>query len=315
MKKYIKLTLAAIFSITLFGCASTSEKAQKKVEEYNTQLSSYMESIAEYNTAAKARNESIQSLTAEINGSQDDINKEEKPFDPDTLTTLKAEMTKAQEKLLPEVEVLPEFEQLTVNDEESDKELKELINQADESISTMKSIKIPEDKVDAVDYSDILSSLTTARKAYKDSVQGLKQITAPSDEFVMDRIKRLDNILAIGAVTEDHDPNGKLNKAGGYIGTIYYEDSRIDKNQFYLAPGEDDVIDVGTQGGGAIEIYPDVESAEKRDTYLSAFDGSVLSNGAHHVYGTLVIRVSDELTASQQTEMTEKLLNVLLAVE
>ena len=179
----------------------------------------------------------------------------------------------------------------------------------------MKSTKIPEEKVEAVDYTDILSSLSGAHKAYADRVQGLKQLTAPSDEFVMDRLKRVDNILAIGAVTEDHDPNGKLNKAGGYIGTIYYEDSRIDKSQLYIAPEEDNVIDIGTRGGGAIEIYPDKESAEKRNDYLATFDGSVLSNGAHHVYGTVVIRVSDELTASQQTEMTEKLLSVLLAVE
>jgi hypothetical protein len=40
-----------------------------------------------------------------------------------------------------------------------------------------------------------------------------------------------------------------------------------------------------------------------------------MSNGSHHVYGTLVIRVSDELKASTQAEMTEQIVKVLTEID
>lgn len=313
MKTIIKKLLLFSLIIPFTACASTTEAAQKAVEEYNLEQQTYMEAIKEYNTSAKERNEDIQKLTAEINASQESINKEEIPFDPETLKTLKDEMIKAQELIVPEVEVLPEFEPLTVDENADDESLKALTNQAKADLKTMKSVTIP-DPVEKINLSENIESLTKAHQNYKDSIQSLKQITAPEDSFVMDRLKRIEYITAIGAVTEDNDPNGNLNKAGGYIGTIYYTDTRVDRSKLYLGDG-DDVISVGTEGGGAIEIYPNVEDAKKRDSYLSAFDGSIMSNGSHHVYGTLVIRVSDELKASTQNEMTEQIVKVLTEID
>lgn len=37
-----------------------------------------------------------------------------------------------------------------------------------------------------------------------------------------------------------------------------------------------------------------------RDKFLASFDGSVLASGSHTVVGTILVRTSDELTASQQ---------------
>ena len=312
MKQNFKKLLLSALIIPLIGCASTAEKAQKTAEEYNTQLQSYLETIHDYNESAKKLNENVQALNAEINSCQESINKDEQPFDPETLTALKSVMTEAQENIAAEVEVLPEYKTLTVNENEDDESLKALIEKAKQEMTEMKEVTVPE-PVEAVDYSDIITSLKDAHQAYDDSVISLKQITAPSDEFVMDRLKRIENITAMGAVTEDNDPNGKLNKAGGYIGTIYYRDSNIDQSEMY--PPNGSVFEVGTDGGGSIEIYPNVEDAEARNSYLSAFDGSVLDSGAHHVYGTIIIRVSDSLTASQQNEMTENILQALTEID
>lgn len=306
-----KLLLASLL-IPMLGCASMAEKAQKTAEEYNTQVQSYMETIHDYNESAKKLNENVQALNAEIDSCQKSINKDEQPFDPETLTTLKSIMTEAQADIAAEVEVLPEYETLTVNENDDDETLKALIEKAEQEMAAMKEVTVPE-PVKAVDYTDTISKLKEAHQAYDDSILSLKQITAPSDEFVMDRLKRIENITAMGAVTEDNDPNGRLNKAGGYIGTIYYRDSQIDQSEMY--PPNGTVFEVGTDGGGAIEIYPNVKDAEARNDYLSTFDGSIFDSGAHHVYGTIIIRVSDELTASKQNEMTEKILNVLTEID
>ena len=178
---------------------------------------------------------------------------------------------------------------------------------------TASGVTVPETP-EAVNYSEILSLLQEAHKNYENSIKSLKQITAPSDEFVMSRLQSIDTIMGMEAVTEDHDPNGHLNKAGGYIGTVYFRDSRIKKADLYLS-GDETIIDIGTDGGGAIEIYPDAEGAEKRNDYLATWDGTIFDSGSHVVYGTIVIRTSTYLTATQQKELTEKILNALIEIK
>lgn len=117
------------------------------------------------------------------------------------------------------------------------------------------------------------------------------------------------------AVTEDHDPNGELGKQGGYIGRIYFRDSQVDQSQLYVDGDPPNVIDVGTQGGGAIEIFSNVEDAEKRDAYLGGFDGTPFASESHYVVGTLLIRTSDELSGTKQLELTDKITEALIAVD
>lgn len=75
----------------------------------------------------------------------------------------------------------------------------------------MKAFTLP-DMPEVPDYTDAIKTVADAQLAYEDSVQGLKQITAPADDFVLERLQKVDTITAMDAVTEDHDPNGKLNK-------------------------------------------------------------------------------------------------------
>ena len=308
-----RLLVLIAFLLLLTGCASALESAKNSVDKYNEELVVYSQKIADYNNAAKERNESIIALTKELNSSQEAINRNETPFDETTLSELKDAIVKGNEALVSEVEVIPEYNPLSVSESMSDEELKTIKKQADQDLKAMKNVSVPE-LPESVDYSDVLSVLQRAHKAYENSITSLKQITAPSDDFVMSRLQRIDTILGMEAVTEDHDPNGHLNKAGGYIGTIYFRDSRIKEADLYLF-GDETIIDIGTDGGGAIEIYPNVEDAESRNAYLGAFDGSALKVGSHVVYGTIVIRTSDYLTASQQKELTEKILNALIAVD
>ena len=75
------------------------------------------------------------------------------------------------------------------------------------------------------------------------------------------------------------------------------------------------IIDKGTDGGGAIEVYANVEDAESRDSYLAGFDGGVLASGSHTVVGTCVVRTSDELAASKQKELEAAVIGALTKLE
>ena len=65
---------------------------------------------------------------------------------------------------------------------------------------------------------------------------------------------------------------------------------------------------MGADGGGAVEVYANVDDAQERDAYLGAFDGGLLSSGSHVVVGTCVVRTSDLLTASQQQTMQDAII-------
>lgn len=75
------------------------------------------------------------------------------------------------------------------------------------------------------------------------------------------------------------------------------------------------VIEQGTEGGGGIEVYATAEDAEKRREYLEIFDGGLFVSGSHTVIGTVLIRTSNELTATQQKEMETKIIEALTYVE
>lgn len=114
----------------------------------------------------------------------------------------------------------------------------------------------------------------------------------------------------MAAVTEDHDPNGNLNKSGGYTACIYFSESQVDRSKIYNDNG--DIIEVGTDGGGCIEVYATPEEAEKRRDYLAGFDGSILANGSHSVVGTVLVRTSNYLTATQQIELESQIVDSLI---
>lgn len=119
---------------------------------------------------------------------------------------------------------------------------------------------------------------------------------APSEEYVISCLRKVPGILDIEAVTEDNDPNGQLNKASGYISQIYFSYRLVNQNNLY----GNTIIEKGTSAGGSIEVYRNVDDATKRNKYLSNFDGGFLAAGSHCIVGTIVVRTSSELTASQQ---------------
>ena len=163
-----------------------------------------------------------------------------------------------------------------------------------------------------LDYYSVINAISEKQTAYQNSVLQMKQITNPNEDFVIQRLKGIPNISGYQAVTEDHDPNGNLNKQGGYTSTVYFSTPLIDQSSVY----GNDIVDKGTECGGAIEVYASEEDAEKRDSYLASFDGAgMLNSGSHKVLGTIVIRTSTKLTATQQNEFTNNITNKLLELQ
>lgn len=162
-----------------------------------------------------------------------------------------------------------------------------------------------------VDYTDILQQLNDTYTAFDTSIKQYKQFITPTEDFVIQRLQTIDEVKDVRPVTEDNDPNGKLNKPGGYTATVYFESSNVNQSKVYGI----NLIDKGTEAGGAVEVYSSEEDAIKRNDYLALYDGGILASGSHKVIGTVIIRTSDELTASKQKALEEKVINALAALQ
>lgn len=163
-----------------------------------------------------------------------------------------------------------------------------------------------------VDFTADESLLQDAKASFEKSLRQYALVTNPSEAYVIACLKGIEHISALSAVTEDNDPNGNLNKPGGYTATVYYADDRINLDKEIYG---NTVIEQGTDGGGAIEVYATVEDAEKRREYLATFDGTIFASGTHTVIGTVLVRTSNELKASQQKEMEDRIIEALTAVD
>ncbi len=137
-------------------------------------------------------------------------------------------------------------------------------------------------------------------------------VETPTQEYIIDCLLKTPNILEVVPVTEENDPNGDLGGEGGYYSSVYFSVDLIDQNQV----SGDDLIAKGTDAGGCIEAYKTLEDANNRNTYLSKYDNSWLFNsGYHSVVGTLVVRISKELSADEQSKLESNIIDVLLGKE
>ncbi len=159
-----------------------------------------------------------------------------------------------------------------------------------------------------LNYDSTLETLENAKTTLEKSIYQYSLVDAPTESYIIDCLSKVHGIMGISAVTEENDPNGQLNKAGGYISQVYFLSNLVDQTKI---PGNS-VIEKGTSGGGSIEVYSTLEDAQKRNDYLSTFDGSPLASGSHTVIGTVIIRTSHELTATQQKDLEQKIVDSLL---
>ena len=133
------------------------------------------------------------------------------------------------------------------------------------------------------DYSNIIATLSEAQTNLENSIKQLKQVTNPSEDFVVERLKQIKSISGVEAVTEKTDTNRLLNKNGGYTACVYFSSKKVKQDYVY---------------------------AKKRESYLASFDGNgMMDSGSHIVLGTVLIRTSSQLTATQQKNLTEQISN------
>jgi len=139
----------------------------------------------------------------------------------------------------------------------------------------------------------------------------VKQITAPEQQWVIDRIKGVKNVTGQEAVSKNNDPNKLLGKEGGYSSCIYFTVKNIDASKIVGSS----IVAKGTDAGGAIEVYPDIKSAKTRCEYLSGFDNTLLYSGSYVLVGTMVVRTSYKLSDKEQVDLTNDIIEAFTIID
>ena len=264
---------AVVLAVFYYNIHTARTAASGSIDAYNELARSYNEKIEKYNAAASsiaAANEELQGVLNEA-GSLADQNK--KAYEPRTLEKLQKAIKTAEGRL---VEAPVQFDPFEM------RELQSSFNKSDLEIQKMEAdvaatgveeamTKIPE--IPAVpDYSEQIKAVQDAQKSYENSVQKLANVTAPPDDFVSGRLKRISTVVETGAVTKEQDPNGLLGEKGGYTGCVYFLDERVDREllpeeAFKKAPDEDeDKAAAGASDEGPAEADTARENAAEGGT-------------------------------------------------
>ena len=193
--------------------------------------------------------------------------------------------------------------------------LEQSINQAKDMLVApvyspreMDSMIAVTNEMNAIDYQVITEELDERSVKLEESIIQCRLVNNPSEEYIVACLENIPGVTGIAPATEQNDPNGKLNKDGGYTAAVFFAHENINTTPY----SGNTLLNKGTSAGGCLEVYCTVEDAQARNTYLAGFDGTFLDSGSHTVLGTVVIRVSPNMTATEQDAVEAAIISVLL---
>ncbi len=305
-KNNLNIALLAItLCVTLTGCQGSDYKEAITYEErgeYETALEIF-ETIPDYKESSKYIKECKTMIQVRDNFTKEEIKVETINKKLDTVISVGESKVTTKEYALDDT-LKPALE-TAISDAKSAKyTIPEMALTEDEIVKQIDNLK-------AVNYDDVIKQIEDKQYDLEKSIKQYSLVNAPDESYILSCLKEVENVVDISAVTEENDPNGNLNKAGGYTSTVYFSSDLVDQSE---VEGET-IIDKGTQAGGGIEVYTTPEDAQKRNDYLASFDGGVFASGSHMVIGTVIVRTSDKLTASNQKNLEEAIIERLVLVK
>lgn len=304
-KNLVVACVVGMMCLGLTGCKSSDYKdavAFQEAGDYSSALTIY-DSLGNYKNSSDRGNECQSYITAidSYNSAKDAA---------DALnTSLDTEVTKAEQLVTSEDLALdetlrPSLETAISETKAAKKDIPEMPVNVDE-------INEVTEEIVGIDYTEVLANLGQSYQTLDTSIQQYALVNHPSEGYIIDCLGRVENVVDISAVTEDNDPNEQLNKAGGYTAQVYFSSDLVNQGDVLGST----VIEKGTDCGGSIEVYTTPEDTQKRNEYLAAFDGGIFASGSHTVIGTVLVRTSNKLKASEQKELEANIITVLTTLK
>ena len=281
---------------------------------YDNAVTIYNGTIAKYEAKSAQIAAENEKLTAAIEELQSIVSSGEKPYDLDVILAANTVISEGKVALVD----IPKWSSKDIKAAEDYNVFQSSIMRKDaesvkiyvaELADIIESMQVP-------DYTATIEIVNKGREALEFSIKQMKQVTCPSESFVLERVDNIREqagITDVIALTEDSDPENYIGKAGWYTAKIVFR--HRDVEHYGLENGLLSLNEVGNPAGGCIEVYRTEEDARRRADDLKSQEGTVRSPGARVVCGTMVIRVSDDLKTSYQQELLALIVNEMLRVE
>lgn len=311
IKIIIAVCAVAIISGLIAGYVfAIKQPYDRACASYAAMMKEYERAVTDYFAVADQVTQKNAELDERINALNDVVYSENTPYD---MATHEAAVNMIAEAKTVKTE-LPETPAVRTIDYSVNYtafEFKDVLAEVDCISNERNTLIAATTQLTIPDYSEILGKLENVQKELEASIQQNQQVNNPSEAFVIERLTGISGITVIEAATEDNDPNGNLHKPGGYTAAVFFIHDQV-TDSYVLNNKGDTPVERGTDGGGCIEVYETKEYAETRNAYLAGFDGTVFSSGSHTVCGTIVVRTSDKLTATQQQVLEDDIISALI---
>ncbi len=299
---------------TLFYFLALKPTYDEAIANYDMALTNYNKIVSEYETKKGQIEAENEKLNVAIDGLQTVVSSGENPYNFDTIPDANSAINEGKIALV-EIPVWEDkglkksgdynvFQAFGIKGD-----VEEVENFTSELTDIIKTMQIP-------DYSTVLKTVNDARATLEHSIMQLKQVTCPSESFVLERVTNIRDeagIKDVISLTEDNDSENHIGKAGWYTTKVIFHHKDVE--HYGLDRGLLTLSEVGNPAGGCIEVYSTEEDAQRRADELKRQEGTSRNPGARMVCGTVVIRVSDNLKASYQQKLLEIISVELLRVE
>ena len=315
LKKTVIIAALVVGAIVIIATLVFSVVLKPAYEDaimiYNDAVAIYNEKVAVYGEKSVQIATENQKLTAAIDELQSVVSSGEKPYDPNAIPNANTAINEGKIALIE----IPKWEDKSIKAAEDynifqantmKKDAEHVKDYATELTGIIESMQIP-------DHTEVIEVINKGKKALEFSIKQMKQVTCPSESFVLERITNIRDqagMVDVIALTEDNDPENYIGKAGWYTAKIIFR--HRDVEHYGLESGLLSLSEVGNPAGGCVEVYRTEEDAQRRADELKSQEGTARSPGARVICGTMVIRVSDDLKASYQQELLNLIANEMV---
>ncbi len=321
---FIAVGVLAVCSLIMIILRAKSErenvndKYTEAAEVYNSAVEDYNMAVESYNARVNEIVYANDSLSSAIDSARAVAESGETPYEEDKRTTLNNTINEASGAIVAVPESKEGIDNYPTSADMSKSGKKKVFNEilmledmTGKLGDMANEVRTEEAALSLPDYSGYEGDLLMQQNELENSYTIKRQITAPDQGFVMNRLSRVENVAGTAPITEEIKPEEDPQRPGGYMYTIYFTSPLLGTEGLE----GDAIIKSGINGGGSVEVYSSEGDAMVRNDQFTALDTEEAVLNLHQALGSMVIRVSDKLEAADKEAMAAGIRNALLLVE
>lgn len=140
------------------------------------------------------------------------------------------------------------------------------------------------------------------------NIDTIKKICNPNVDEIFNKISSVTYVDKAEIVNEEQKESEIFKYDGIFKDCIYFTIKELEQGVDGNSP-----VEKGTDAGGCIEIYENLEKARKRYDYLMGFDNTIYYSGQFICVGTMIVRTSYKLSDELNNSIVNAIINSIIS--